>query len=325
MAIKTLTEVLNSISVDDIDKSTMSDSEFDNRVNSLLGEGYSYIALQSNGSDTCGNLLSFKRIQNFSVDTLLVKSDEVDNNNYSRVDGEVVKNHPNYKDKGTFFGLKYDDTDKGFYTNDINFFGRGLSKDVWFDRMGINAKPIPKHVYVKAKPHKENKFHIPGSFYVASGSHPMVYVGNNAIISAYPVYVFGKSSDWHIEGGTAGGALNQADNGIHKRSTCRGCTHLYYDPTDDDQESRYFNRSGWNTEFYKSNNEIDVDGPIYTPNAQSIDIQDFMETSESFSSPAFNPSNYTLNYLTGYASDNDFQSGYSHSGYDFLNSSNYNF
>ena len=131
MAIKTLTEVLNSISINDIDKSTMSDSEFDNKVNSLLNQGYSYITLQSNESDTCGNLLSFRRVQNFSVDTILVKSDEVDKNSYSRVDGGIKKNHSTYQDKGTFFGLKYDDTDKGFYSNDINFFGEGLALFAW--------------------------------------------------------------------------------------------------------------------------------------------------------------------------------------------------
>lgn len=326
MAIKTLTEVLNSISIEDIDKSSMSESDYNSRINTLLSNGYSYVGLQSNGSSVCGNLLSFKRVQNFSVDTILVKSDEIDDGNYGKVDGEIKKNHPTYKEKGTFFGLKYDHTENGFYTNEVNFFGEGLAKDVWFDRMGINAKPIPKHVYVKAHPHKENKFQIPGTFYVGSGEHAMVFIGDNSIVSSFPVYVLGKSSDWHVEGRSAGsyGALPNSSF-ARRYSTCQTCTTLGMTPSGYmGQDKREDYRSGWNESLYSASQEVSVTGSIYNPSPQSVSIDKFMENSPSYAAPTFDITRTNGTYLTGYASTNDFKSGYSHSGYDFLNAEEYN-
>lgn len=324
MAIKTLTEVLNSMSIEDIDKSAMDDSAYNQKINKLLSDGYSYIGLKDNGEKECGNLLSFKRIKDFSSETILIKSDEVDNNKYSRIGGEVKKNHSTYKDKGTFFGLKYDYSDDGFYTKEVNFFGQGLAKDVWFERMGINTKSIPKHIYVKAKPGKDNKFAIPGSVYVGSGDHAMVYIGDNKIVSAYPVYVFGKSSDWHIEGGQ-GRAIDISDY-KQRYGTCFSCNSLGFSPSNyPGKENILSYREGWNHNFYNTSNEISVTGSLYGNTPTDLEVDQFIKASDSYQNKFINPIFATSEYVTGYKTDDDFKLGYTHSGFDFFNSPNYDF
>ena len=418
MPIRTLTEVLHSMSLHSLDKSKMSDKAYEDSIEKYFQSGYSLIALEQQSRKDYGQLFSFARVNNF---------DGANNISLNTTDGTGVSVYNNQR--GEIFGLDYDEENLGFHSSEVNFFGKGFSKDVWFDRMGINTKPIPDHIYIKAKPGLINTYRMPGSIFVGypqkdfaySGENfdydsiidsPLVYIGQNTIVSSLPVYVLGDSNKWHIEydgaptyadenlvdeSGNALGSkqnsasdyrvgnkgislnydnifdLNMSQVDLRKAgSACNNCravaapvinsTLIYesgsgkYLSTQDLPEIRRYWRSGWKNDFYSSDDSIEMSNG-------SMDVDQFINTSDSYTAndpklirteelnlleifgqselPPLADGSFTADeiidrylkpayttgaeYLTGYKTDDEFKLGYTHSGYDFLNSSYYNF
>lgn len=319
MKTKTLTQVLNEASVRDLDQDSLGSIEYNQQVNSYLSKGYRLIALQDDDQSTCNKLLSFKRVRNFDYEGILVDSHSVNENTYGRINDTMKENDPSYSKDGHFFGLKYDEPHTGYFSESINLFGKQFGSEVWFDRLGIRTMPIPKHIYVKAKTGKKNSYKIPGTIYVGKGEDdPVVYINENTIVSNLPVYVMGKSSDWHLEGRHSNGALPMLPSQF---KTCRSCS--FPDPEGYNKNARLNQQSAWSHDFYDSNNNIQVTGSIYNAPSENINIDKFVEFSKSYINPFIETGYNEGSYLTGH-SGYGYQEGYSHSGYDYLNREEYN-
>lgn len=314
MRAKTLNEILNDASVADLSKASLGSSQYNQKVNQYLKDGFSFIGLKKDKKNDCDKLLSFSRVKNFKYEGILVDSHSADGDSYGRVDSNFEKNDPSYEKDGEFFGLKYDSPNEGYYSESINFFSREFSDLTWFERMGINTMPIPKHIYVKAKAGTKNSYKVPGTVYVGIGD-PVVYINENEIVSNLPVYVMGKSSDWHLEG------QHQPNTSFNISYTCPTC--VLPNPENYNEAERLSMQSGWAHEFYSANNDIQVTGSIYDDPSENLNIDDFVKFSQSYKNQFMETGYHEGSYLTGYQSEG-YQEGYSHSGYDYFNRSEYN-